>query len=450
MGSPSTRGWAHLVLQVALVLAAAGLLQVVADRTNQRIDLTPARDLSLSDVSVRVLREIDAPLRITVFYPRGQRALFAGLLARVVAVAPSVDTVLLDLDRNPEHARSLGVTGYGRAAIEYEGRRVVTLAYPEQPLIGGILRVLRGRARHVAMTVGHGERTPGGGPKDLGRLRTSLETENYRVATLELASEPVPPGTDVVVVAGPQLDPAPATLERLIAYLRGGGGVLLLVDPAPLPNLEAALGALGVGLRHDFVVDHERRILATEGLAAVVEFFRTGNPISDAEDRPIDTGVVLPSARSVAATKHQAPDADLQIVARTGDTAWAMADPARARRGETPTAAAGDVRGPVPVMVMGTVGAGRLVVIGDADFASDAYIDLLGNGQLVLNAVAWLAGEPALTGERNAKVPEVARPLSPLVVTADQAHRLFLVSIVLVPGLVLGAGAVVVWRRRRG
>jgi hypothetical protein len=221
------------------------------------------------------------------------------------------------------------------------------------------------------------------------------------------------------------------------------------VDPEPLPRLEAALGALGVGLRDDFVVDHERRILATEGLAAVVEFFRTGNPISDAVDRPIDTGVVLPSARSVAATDQSAPDADLEIVARTGPTAWAMKDPARARRGETPTAAAGDVRGPVPVMVMGTVAEGRLVVVGDADFASDAYVDLLGNGQLVLNAIAWLAGEPSLTGERTREIPEVERPLSPLVVTADQARRLFLTIVVALPGAVLVAGALVVWRRRR-
>jgi hypothetical protein len=33
---------------------------------------------------------------------------------------------------------------------------------------------------------------------------------------------------------------------------------------------------------------------------------------------------------------------------------------------------------------------GRLVVVGDADFASDAYIDLLGNRTLAMNAVAWL------------------------------------------------------------
>ncbi len=445
----TARGWVQLALQVALVLAAAGLLQTLADRTNRRIDLTAARALSLSEVAVRVLSEIEAPLRITVFYPRGDRARHAALMKRIAAVSPSVEIELFDLDRHPERARSRGVTDYGRAAIEYEGRRPVTLALPEQPVVGGILRVLRGRARRVAVTTGHGERGLGGGPGDLGRLRGMLETENYRVDVLPLASEDVPPDTDVLLVAGPRLDPAPPTLARLVEYLRGGGGVLLLADPEPLPELERTLATLGVRLRGDFVVDRERRILATEGLAAVVEFFRTGNPISDAVDRPVDTGVVLPSARSVSTTGDAAADADLEVVARTGPTAWAMSDPGRARSGEAPDPAAGDLAGPVPVMAMGTVGAGRLVVVGDADVASDAYVDLLGNGQLILNAVAWLAGEPSLGGARPTDAPEVERPLSPLVVTAEQARRLFAVAVLVLPGMVLATGVIVVWRRRR-
>lgn len=449
MSRRSARGWIQLALQVLLVLVAAALLQTVADRTNRRFDLTAGGDLSLSDVARRVLAEVEGPLRITIFYARGTRGHYAQLLKRVRAVQPAVEVELLDMDRYPERARGLGVTGYGRAAIEYAGRRTVVLADAEQPLVGGILRVLRGSSRHVALTVGHGEREPGSRPADLGRLRAMLETENYEVAALPIATEAVPAGTDVVVLAGPRLDLAPQTTARLLDHLRAGGGVLMLLDPEPLPGLEAALGTLGVTLRDDFVVDHERRILATDGLAAVVEFFRRGNPISETVDRPIETGVVLPSARSVATTTKPAPDTDLGVVARTGPTAWAMRDPARARRGETPTAAAGDLRGPVPVMVMGTVGAGRLVVIGDADLASDAYVDLLGNGQLVLNAIAWLAGEPSLTGEHARDVPEMARPLSPLVVTADEARRLFVAVVLVLPGVVLATGGLVVWRRRR-
>jgi hypothetical protein len=94
---------------------------------------------------------------------------------------------------------------------------------------------------------------------------------------------------------------------------------------------------------------------------------------------------------------------------------------------------------------------GRLVVVGDADFASDGYLDLLGNRDLALNAVAWTGGEEVLAGTRSRKVPEVIRPLSPLVVTEPQARAIFLAGVVIQPGLVLLAGATLVGvRRRRG
>ncbi len=165
---------------------------------------------------------------------------------------------------------------------------------------------------------------------------------------------------------------------------------------------------------------------------------------------------MLPSARSVDVT-GDVPGVRADAIARTGPSAWAMHDPERARRGATPDPAAADVPGGAAVMVMAELGPegaarrGRLLVVGDADFASDAYLDLLGNRDLALNAVAWLTEEPALAGERPTRVAEVLRPLSPLVLTESQARALLLGVAVVQPGLVLALGALVVGvRRRRG
>ncbi len=163
----------------------------------------------------------------------------------------------------------------------------------------------------------------------------------------------------------------------------------------------------------DIVVDHERRLVGTDGLAAVVEQFRRGNPISEPSRNPIASGVVLPSARTVD-VGAPAPGVAAESIARTGESAWAMADTERARRGEEPSVAVGDVRGPLSVMVLAEIGVpdgdrrpGRLLVIGDADFASDAYLDLLGNRDIAFNAVAWTAGEDVLAGARPHDAPEV-------------------------------------------
>jgi len=450
----AVRGWSQLALQVVLLLLALGLLQLVAERTNRRFDLTPGRALSLSPLTRKLLAEVTRPLKVTVFFRRGTREQYAELLERFHATNPHIDFELYDLDRFPERGRSLGVTQYGRAAIQYEGRRVVVLASPEAELAGGILRALRGNPRRIVFTTGHGERAPSGTSESYGRLINALEAENYAPEDVSLLDGPLPPETAIVVVAGPKHDFLPLELDALAAYLKAGGGVLLLLDPGPLPNVSRFLASMGVVLGDDFVVERERRILGTDGLAAVVELFKRGNPVSDPEANPIESGVVLPSARTVDVLT-QVPGVEAESIARTTPSSWTMADPARAQRGEEPSQAQHDVPGSASVVVMvelgggdGTGGRGRLVAIGDADFASDAYLDLLGNRDLALNAIAWVAGEDVLTGARTPNVPEVMRPLSPLVLTERQARTVFIASVLIGPGLVLGFGLVIAGVRR--
>ncbi|TMB55047.1 MAG: hypothetical protein E6J56_09715 [Deltaproteobacteria bacterium] len=456
--SRSARGWTELGAHVVLLLIGLGGMQVAAERTNRRIDLTPGRALSLAPATRKLLAEVTAPLRITVFFRRGTRERHADLVRLFADANPRIAFELLDLDRFPERARSLGVTSYGRAAIEYGGRRAVVLAAPEEELAGGIRRVVHGRRRHLVFTTGHGEREPGGAADGYGRLAAALGAEDYVAGAASLVDGPVPDGTDVLLVAGPRHDFLLSELDAVAAYLAAGGGVVMLLDPAPLPNVAQLLASMGIQLGDDMIVDRERRVLGTDGLAAVVELFKRGNPVTDPDAGAIDTGVVLPSARTVD-VGTEVPGVAAETIARTAPSAWTEHDPARARRGEEPSAAAGDTPGSAPVLVMAQVGAddgvghrrGRLVVAGDADFASDAYLDLLGNRDLALNAIAWVAGEEALAGERPKRVPEVDRPLSPLVLTARDARAIFVAGVVVEPGLVLLAGVVLVGlRRRRG
>jgi hypothetical protein len=144
IGSRSARGWSQLVLEVGLLLVALGLLQVIAERTNRRFDLTATRQLSLAPATRNVLAQVERPLHVTVFHRRGSREEYAGLLGRIQAENPKVTYELFDLDRYPERARSAGVTQYGRAVVEYDGRRRVVPALPEEQLAGGILAVVRG------------------------------------------------------------------------------------------------------------------------------------------------------------------------------------------------------------------------------------------------------------------------------------------------------------------
>ena len=85
----------------------------------------------------------------------------------------------------------------------------------------------------------------------------------------------------------------------------------------------------------------------------------------------------------------------------------------------------------------------RIVAIGDADFASNAALGVQGNRDLFLNAVNWLAQQENLISIR-AKDPEDRR----ITLTADQERRIFYLTVLIVPGLILLAGVQTWWRRR--
>jgi ABC-type uncharacterized transport system involved in gliding motility auxiliary subunit len=85
----------------------------------------------------------------------------------------------------------------------------------------------------------------------------------------------------------------------------------------------------------------------------------------------------------------------------------------------------------------------RLVVFGDSDFVTNAYLNIPGNRDLFLNAINWLAQQENLIS---------IRPRDPqnrgITMTNDLAQRIFLVSILVIPGLILAAGVQAWWRRR--
>jgi len=85
----------------------------------------------------------------------------------------------------------------------------------------------------------------------------------------------------------------------------------------------------------------------------------------------------------------------------------------------------------------------RVVVVGDADFASNSFLPYMANSDLLLSMVRWLVRE-----ERS---PAVASrlPVPPLILlTGPQMRQIFLLTEVLLPLSVLLIGVCIWWKRR--
>jgi ABC-type uncharacterized transport system involved in gliding motility auxiliary subunit len=85
----------------------------------------------------------------------------------------------------------------------------------------------------------------------------------------------------------------------------------------------------------------------------------------------------------------------------------------------------------------------RMVVAGDADFVSNSFFPYLANSDFVLAAIAWLTHE-----ERGPTMKPPVEVLPTVTLTGDQMRGIFILTVLLMPGLIAFAGGAMWWSRR--
>jgi len=446
--------WLAFVLSLLAVLAVAVAVQSFSDLANRRWDLTASQMLTLSPYTLSVLGEVKSPLRIDLFYERGERQRSRDLLELMRDHSKLLTFELVDLDRNPARAKEHHVEHYDQALLHYDGREVVVSANSEESLTGGIARILHERSRVLYFVGGHRERSlAAGSNENLGRAAQVLRNEGYVLRELSLLQlHAVPDDASAVILAGPEVDLAEGELTALSSYLERGGSVLVLVDPVQLPRLEQWIAGFGLKLGNDVVIDSTNRVYGSDGTNVVVPYYRDHEAT-----RTMDMPSVLGRARSVELAGGGEGDVaqGASVVARTAKESFAASDPSRTRDGAVAFDAQRDRQGPIGIMGVTLVGAdpakaGRLAVIGDADFASDSFFALLGNKNLLVNTLGWLVQQQA-QGARPQMESTQLGPMSPMYVSDDLAQWIFILAVIVQPAvfLVVGVGVVVARRRRR-
>ncbi len=447
------RQWLQLAVASIGLAGSMVMTEAILARHVLRVDLTPDRAYTLAQHSRQVLENLRHDVRVVAFLraddPRNRE--IEDLLWRLRAVSSRVSYSVVDINRNPMAARQFGVNADGALVVESDGRRKV-FSNPSEPLvIAAILQITRSDKKRVYAVTGHGERSPLDSDRQHGMstARAALVGEFYDVQPLSLlAGDRVPADASVVILAGPRADLLPAELLTLADYLARGGALLVMLDPQQAPNLVAFLRTYHVAVGDDVIVDPENRLFAGDLLTMTIPGLSPRQPVSAALKAP----PLFAQARSVEFVADTEGRFGGVSVLESSAASWRSGDPEVLRTGTTTYVDGRDVRGPVPVavsvMIRSTardVPPGRLVVVGDSDFANNFFIEYLGNKDLLANAVNWLAHEEELVGVR----PQQQEPgVNQFFVSARQGRAAFWLGTVMQPAVFLVVGLVVFLRRR--
>jgi ABC-type uncharacterized transport system involved in gliding motility auxiliary subunit len=457
----SLRQGALMAFQVAVATVAVGMIAVLAERRNVRFDLTPTQSFVLSDEARNVAASLEKPVRITVFYNSQQqedRRHSEDLLKLFENASPNIETRMLDLDRNPRLASEFGISAYNTGVIESDGEVLSLKGTAQENIVGTLLQLTRKQPRTLCFTTGHGEHSPRDPDERKGysEVGKALEFENFGIRAIDVVPPSgVPRDCTVLVIAGPAKELLPGEADQLASFLRAGGRILMMLDPDAPPSFTQFAADFGVRTTDDVVVEERNRFYGADSFMPRV-------PVFDRETfgENLDTAAVFALARTLAPSEQPPPGARVLLLAITAQDSWARVGGAPASEDELQFRRDVDHLGPLPVGVMVTGSArqpegapkaeplkGRMIVFGDSDFASNLYLNILGNKDLFMSSVAVLAEDQELVAMRSKS--DIAGPLSPIYLTAEQARRIFWTSVVITPGLIALMGMIVVTLRRR-
>ncbi len=441
-------GWLFALL---LVLAAAAL-GYLSTRYAHQADWTANGRSSLSAESRAVLARFDGLVEITSYAnPQGNlRQTVAGFLQRYQAVKSDLTLRFVDPQLDPAKMRELGITVDGALILHYRDREQRLDELSERSLTNALERLLRGSDRIVAFVTGDGERRADGQANaDLGTFITQLEARGLRAVPLNFAQvSAVPEHTDLVVLASPSLALPPGAVQALVAYVQNGGNLLWLSEPSNDDlGLAPLASALGVRVLPGVLVDgsgaalglHDPRLIAL------------GSYPPQAITRGFTLTTLFPQASALAQLAQG--DWAAKPFLRSGAQSWTEFQPIDNSRPSDIRydADAGELKGPLDFgFALSRLSPSpdkseqRAVVIGDGDFLSNTFLGNGGNRALGERVFDWLLGDDKLV-----QLPPRGAPDRLLQISQAELNTLSIGFLVVLPLLLLLAGGLIAWRRRR-
>lgn len=469
------RGAKYGTMAIVSVVVFLGILVAInylATRQNKRWDLTANQVYSLSEQTIKILRELQEPVQVTVFERNDRQEIHKDRLEEYGYYTTRLSTEFIDPDREPAKAGAAKIETLPTILFEYKGRTERVTTSNEQEMTNALIKVVTGAVRKVYFIQGHGEKDITSSDRaGFSTAAEAMKQDNFGVESLVLVQQKaVPDDATIVVIAGPTTDFFPPEIEALSAYVAKGGKLLVMLDPLlkgpAQPLLAQFLADWGIQSGADVVLDASgmgQQLLGTDASVPVAAQYPP-HPITQG----FRTLTAYPMARSMAPIEGGSNTHTAQPLVTTSAQSWSEADIAGLSAGKAQVefnGDKGDKQGPITLAAAVSAPAtvtppppgnsspdspeserkpeSRVVAIGDSDFASNVAIAIAGNRDFFMNSMNWLSQQENLIAVR----PRQAEDRR-LTLTADQQNRIMILVLLIIPGLVFATGVYTWWKRR--
>jgi len=438
-----TKYAAYATMYILIVIAVVVVANVLADRYNKSYDATSNKRYSLSDQTAKIVKGLKQPATITYFNQSTHFREGKDLLDEYANLSPKVQVKYVDPDKDPEVARAAGIRNFGTAIVQIGAKKEEAKGMTEEGITGAFIRDLKGNTRTVCFVSGSGEHQIDDRDREgLSRFKDLLDL---------LTKAEVPSDCTTLVVAGPTRNYEQPEVDAIKKYVEDGGRAFFMLD-APLKvgrsevadndTLANLLQSWGVTIDKDLILDLNPigQIAGLGPQVALVTHYESQPIVNDLKG----TATAFPLSRSI-----EIKNTDKTGVQKLFDTSSSSLATSKLDTPEIKVSDPSNKKGPLTIAAAGTYNTGkensqgRFVVVGSSTWVANNFIGELGNSDLALNAVNWLASDEDLISIR----PKEQENRT-ITMTKSQLIWVRTTSQFLLPLIVVVAGVSVWWKRR--
>lgn len=471
----------NVLVQLLMGIVIFAGLNFLGYRHYWRWDLSPSKDHTLSESTLNYLRKLSKDIQITVALPRDAES-YADTRALVEEYRRNgkkrIRVEFIDPARDYERAEQLKVSagiplaksgvllqGVGRTRYIPEDEMLIKVNASntdqktavfyrgEDAITSAIIGLIEGTARKFYFVAGKGSRTAEAADQDMQALRGLGRQQNFDVQPLNLTEvAAIPSDSSGVIIAGIRYDLTERELGMIQTYWAGKrAAILVMLDPSvETPRLAGFLTSFGVRPRGDRVLFAEitstgaRKQFEVEGLFAketVITQSLAGSTIAlagQSESLELKLDDVGLREQSVV----------VQPLINATERYWGESQ----YLGDLPVAGPEDVGPPVYLAAAVERGAAtdqrvgvdssRMVVVANA-LLLDPKAQVAVGRDFVAGSLNWMMNREKLIG-----APPKLKGSYRVHISEQQHMRLFWISALAMPGVVLGLGFLI-WAGRR-